>query len=190
LWPRVRRAFGAASDWLAFAQTYCGRLAMFDAETLAALAAFPDRLERCLAAVPAPYLSWAPPSWEGIPSETLTPLEQACHVRDIEREGYLLRFRRLLHEEQPLLASIDGYALVRERDYAHDDAQRALGAFRAARAETVTLLRGLDAAQWRRRGAFEGYGAVTVRGLAHYLCSHDHQHLAGLQWLLGKMEER
>jgi len=162
---------------------------MFDAETLAALAAFPDRLERYLAAVPAQRMGWAPQCWEGIPSETLTPLEQVCHVRDIEREGYLLRFRRLLGEEQPLLASIDGYALLRERDYAHDDPQRALAAFRATRAETVALLRGLDAAQWRRRGTFEGYGAVTVRGLAHYLCSHDHQHLSGLQWLLGKMEE-
>jgi hypothetical protein len=27
-----------------------------------------------------------------------------------------------------------------------------------------------------------------VRGLMHYLCSHDQQHLAGLQWLLGKIE--
>jgi hypothetical protein len=110
-------------------------------------------------------------------------------VRDIEREGYLLRFRRLLAEDRPLLASIDGYALVQERGYAHDDAGRALAAFRAARAETVELLRGLDAAQWRRQGEFEGYGSVTVRGLAHYLCSHDYQHLSGLQWLLGKMEQ-
>jgi len=162
---------------------------MCDAETLAALAAFPDRLERYLAAVPAQRMKWAPPSWEGIPSETLTPLEQVCHVRDIERDGYLRRFHRLLSEDAPLLASIDGYALVRERDYAHDDARRALAAFRETRAETVALLGGLDAAQWRRGGSFEGYGAVTVRGLAHYLCSHDHQHLAGLQWLLGKLEE-
>jgi hypothetical protein len=34
----------------------------------------------------------------------------------------------------------------------------------------------------------QGYGGVTVRGLVHYLCSHDQQHLAGLSWLLGKME--
>jgi hypothetical protein len=160
---------------------------MPDVDSLAALAAFPDRLERCLAAFPARRMMWAPPSWEGIPSETLTPLEQACHVRDIEREGYLLRFRRLLAEDDPLLASIDGYALVRERGYAQDDAGRALAAFRAARLETLELLRGLEPAQWQRRGRFEGYGAVTVRGLAHYLCSHDYQHLAGLQWLLGKM---
>jgi hypothetical protein len=35
---------------------------------------------------------------------------------------------------------------------------------------------------------FEGYGPVTLRALVHYLCSHDQQHLAGLQWLLGKIE--
>lgn len=162
---------------------------MFDEETLAALAAFPDRLERYVAAVPAGRMMWAPASWDGIPSETLTALEQVCHVRDIERDGYLLRFWRLVSEDNPVLASIDGYALVRERDYAHDDAGRALAAFRLTRAETVELLRGLDASQWKRRGTFEGYGMVTVRGLAHYLCSHDHQHLSGLQWLMGKMEE-
>ncbi len=31
-------------------------------------------------------------------------------------------------------------------------------------------------------------GPTTLRGLVHYLCSHDQQHLAGLQWLLGKIE--
>jgi hypothetical protein len=29
---------------------------------------------------------------------------------------------------------------------------------------------------------------VTLRALVHYLCSHDQQHLAGLQWLLGKLD--
>jgi hypothetical protein len=161
---------------------------MLDAESLAALAAFPDRLERCLAALPPQRLQWAPASWEGIPSEALNPLEQVCHLRDIEREGYLARFRRLLAEDDPLLVSLDGYALVRERAYARDDAGRALAAFRAARLETLKLLQGLGPAQWQRRGRFEGYGTVTVRGLAHYLCSHDWQHLAGLQWLLGRMK--
>jgi hypothetical protein len=30
--------------------------------------------------------------------------------------------------------------------------------------------------------------ALTLRSLVHYLCSHDQQHLAGLQWLLGQIE--
>jgi hypothetical protein len=35
---------------------------------------------------------------------------------------------------------------------------------------------------------FEGYGPLTMRSLIHYLCSHDQQHLAGLQWLAGKID--
>jgi hypothetical protein len=60
--------------------------------------------------------------------------------------------------------------------------------FREARARTLELLRGLDDAQLQRPALFEGYGRVTLRGLVHYLCSHDQQHLSGLQWLLGKID--
>jgi hypothetical protein len=62
-----------------------------------------------------------------------------------------------------------------------------LGAFRQARASTIELLRSLTPAQFDRRAVFEGYGPVSLRSLVHYLCSHDQQHLAGLQWLLGKI---
>jgi hypothetical protein len=50
----------------------------------------------------------------------------------------------------------------------------------------LSLLGGVDERQLDRRAEFEGYGPVTLRALVHYLCSHDQQHLAGLQWLLGK----
>ncbi len=33
----------------------------------------------------------------------------------------------------------------------------------------------------------EGYRTLSLRGLLHYPSSHDQQHLAGLQWLLGKI---
>jgi hypothetical protein len=59
--------------------------------------------------------------------------------------------------------------------------------FRQARAQTVALISGLSPGQLARTAVFEGYGQVTVRSLVHYLCSHDQQHLAGLQWLLGKI---
>lgn len=157
-------------------------------QTLAAMAEFPQRLCDFFEAVPPRLWRWAPPSWDGVPSESLTALEQVCHVHDIEIEGYQRRFRRLLDDEQPLLPSIDGYALVRERDYAAADPAEALRRFGEARAATLRLLRGLDEAQLRRQGSLEGYGEVTLGGLVHYLCSHDQQHLAGLQWLLGKMQ--
>jgi hypothetical protein len=156
--------------------------------TLNALRAFPDQLEAHYALIPATHTHWAPPSWEGVPSEALTAIEQVCHVRDIEIEGYQYRFARTLAEENPFLPSIDTEALARDRRYGESDAARALADFRAARATTLLLLERLTPAQFGRSAVFEGYGSVTLRGLVHFLCSHDQQHLAGLQWLLGKMD--
>jgi len=157
--------------------------------TLQTLAAFPQQLEAHYAAVPAGFRRWTPPSWDGIPSERFSALEQVLHVRDIEIAGYHVRFHRTLHEERPLLADIDSYALAAERGYDRDDdASAALMEFRVARARTVDLLSKLHAGDLARAAQFDGYGPVTMRGLMHYLCSHDQQHLAGLQWLLGQID--
>ena len=156
------------------------------AVTLAALRAFPDQLEAHFSAFAPAFQRWAPASWEGVPSEALTALEQLCHVRDIEVDGYQVRIRRTLAESTPTLPSIDTDALVVERRYADQDPARVLAAFRTARAQTLALLAGVTEAQLARTAVFEGYGPLTLRSLVHYLCSHDQQHLAGLQWLLGK----
>ncbi|WP_211451533.1 DinB family protein [Collimonas antrihumi] len=156
--------------------------------TIDTLAAFPLQLEAHFAAIPAEFRHWTPASWEGVPSEPFTAIEQICHVRDIEIDGYQLRFRRTLDEVDPLLVSIDSDALASERGYAAANPVTVFTAFRAARAKTVELLSNLNPEQFKRSAEFEGYGPVTLRGLVHHLCSHDQQHLAGLQWLLGKIE--
>ncbi|HEY6644964.1 DinB family protein [Povalibacter sp.] len=155
--------------------------------TLHALTVFPDQLEAHYRAIPSELRHWAPASWEGIPSEYLTAIEQICHVRDIEIEGYQVRFRRTLEEDTPALAQIDTDAFAKDRAYASQDVEAALTQFRAARARSIELLATLTPEQLARRASFDGYGSLTLRSLVHYLCSHDQQHLAGLQWLLGKM---
>jgi DinB family protein len=159
-----------------------------DEITLSALTAFPQQLEALYAVFPTGFTHWAPPSWDGIPSERFTAIEQVCHVRDIEIEGYHVRFRRTLSEPNPTLVSIDSESLARERSYATANASEALAAFRSARGRTVDLISGLSSEQFARTAEFEGYGALSLRSLVHYLCSHDQQHLAGMQWLLGKIE--
>jgi len=155
--------------------------------TLDALARFPAQLEAFYGAIPAACTRWSPQSWDGILSEPFNPIEQICHVRDIEIDGYQMRLRRTLTEHNPHLATIDGFALARERAYLEADADKVFAAFRAARLETVGLLASLHDEQWERPAIFDDYGALTVRSLVHFLCSHDQQHLAGLQWLLGKI---
>jgi hypothetical protein len=158
-----------------------------DPVTLDALRAFPDLLEAHFARFPASRRHWAPASWDGVPSEALTAVEQVCHVRDIEIDGYQRRIERTLAEDNPFLPSIDTDALARDRRYGASDAEQALASFRAARLSTIGIVEGLTPAQLDRPAVFEGYGPVTLRSLVHYLCSHDQQHLAGLQWLLGKI---
>jgi DinB family protein len=158
-----------------------------DPITLAALGNFPRQLEAYYAQVPAAFKNWRPFSWDGIPSEPFTPIEQVCHVRDIEVDGYHVRFRRTLQELNPKLISLDGESLARERRYAAASAAEVFTAFRLARAQTIELISTLSSGQYARTAQFEGR-SMTVGGLVHHLCSHDHQHLAGLQWLLGQIE--
>jgi hypothetical protein len=159
-----------------------------DETTLRALAGFPDALAAHYALIPPSHRDWRPPSWDGIPSEHLSPIEQLCHVRDIEIDGYQQRIRRTLAESNPRLESLDTDGLAQSRSYGAADEREVLASFRAARAQTLDLLSGVTAEQLRRPAFFEGYGAVTLKSLVHYLCSHDQQHLAGLQWLLGQIE--
>lgn len=158
--------------------------------TLNALSVFPLQLEMSFVAFPSSARHWAPPSWTGMPGEPLTAIEQLCHVRDIEIDGYQLRLERTLTEVRPLLPAIDSQALAATRGYglAHPDA--VLGEFRRARARTLQLIAGLDEAQLQRSAELAGLGPVTLRSLVHLLCSHDQQHLAGLQWLLAQYSAR
>ncbi|MBS0199346.1 MAG: DinB family protein [Proteobacteria bacterium] len=155
---------------------------------LDALAAFPQQLAVYYSEFPASHVHWTPADWTGIPSERFTAIEQLWHVHDVEIDGYHQRFRRILEEEHPFLPDLGSEALAQARAYANKDAAEALAGFRVARERTVAMLAELDATQLARTAVFEDYGPTTTRGLVHYLCSHDQQHLAGLQWLLGKID--
>jgi hypothetical protein len=158
-----------------------------DRATVTALEVFPDLLVAHYRSIPTGFTGWAPPSWDGIPSERFTAIGQVCHLRDIEIDGYHVRLSRTLREDRPLLESIDGESLARERAYATSDASDALATFRTARAQTVELVAGLSPRQLARTAVFAEHGMVTLRSLVHLLCSHDQQHLAGLQWLLARI---
>lgn len=150
------------------------------------LARFPSMLEAQLAAIPDAALDFAPADWTDIPSERLTIRQQVCHLRDIEAEGYGARFARTLSEQCPILPSIDTYQLATDRNYDLAPIGIAFSDFVAARQRNVALLSTLAPDDIARTADFEGYGRTTFLGLAHYLASHDSQHLAGVDWLLGK----
>lgn len=158
-----------------------------DPATLDSLTAFPRQLEAYYRAIPTGCENWKPTSWEGIPSEPFSAIEQICHVRDIEVDGYHVRFQRALQETRPLLENVDGETLAMERDYAHADPYEVFTTFRATRIRTLEMIAAFTPGQLERIAVFDG-APITVRGLAHMLCSHDQQHLAGLQWLMARID--
>ena len=97
------------------------------------------------------------------------------------------RLGRVLAESLPELASLDGYQLALDHDYPRQDTATQLDRFRTARLQTVEWLKTVPSDAWQRRARYGGYGEVTLDGLVRLLVSHDHQHLAGMQWLLMRL---
>ena len=121
------------------------------------------------------------------PSERFSARGHLCHLLDIEVLGYQVRFRRTLAESLPELASLDGYQLALDHDYPRRIPPRSSTAFVPARLQTVEWLKTVPSDAWQRRARYGGYGEVTLDGLVRLLVSHDHQHLAGMQWLLMRL---
>lgn len=107
-------------------------------------------------------------------------LEHVCHLRDIEREGYSVRVRRILTEDVPSLAGLDGDALAVERRYNDDDLARALAAFESARAETMAQLCSIGPTLLARTGYLEHVGSISLHDLLRIACEHDAEHLTAL----------
>src|SRR6266404_2831814 len=146
----------------------------------------PNQFERLFFRFSGVDQRWTPDSWEGSPGETFSAIQHACHLRDIEVDGYQLRIKRTIEEERPSLPSLDGYELARLRKYDQEDPESVLKAFRIARTGTVATLQNIPGREFARRADFAEYGCVSLEGLVHLLRSHDFQHLACLEWLLGK----
>ena len=114
---------------------------------------------------------------------TFSFVEHACHLRDIEREGYGVRIERILREESPPLPDIDGERLAAARRYYEQRFEDGLADFAEARRLSVSALRGATDEQLDRRGVFEGVGEVTLAGLVSMMYEHDAAHRGELQAL-------
>jgi DinB superfamily len=109
-----------------------------------------------------------------------SPLEDAWHLRDIERGGYLVRIRRILTEDVPVLDDLDGDRLAIERRYNERELAPAIDDFACARAESLTLLKDLPADAWARRAQFANH-TINQRALIDMMVEHDHGHLSSIR---------
>jgi hypothetical protein len=152
-----------------------------DGTDLTALLAFlnetPNKLANSIAG-----LSNAEVRFQNSPDE-FSVLENICHLRDLELQGYTPRIRRILAESDPSLADFDGARVAAESNYQNEQPQVALRTFQIARKANVDRLRSLSEEQLKREGTLEGVGTITLRQLVEKMREHDEGHLDDLRVL-------
>ena len=120
--------------------------------------------------------------------EEFSLLEHACHLRDLEREGYVVRVQRVLAEECPELEPFDGAQVAAARDYLRQDARIAAREFAAARGELAGLLAPLTPDDMRREARF-GDKLVCLGDLVAMMVEHDRGHRDEIERLVEELEE-
>ena len=167
-----------------------GRGALDDA--IRRLETMPAFLDRALAAAPGSPLAGTGSNVDALlfSPETgwFSLVEHACHLRDVEREGYLVRVRRILAEERPVLAGFEGDVVAQARNYRAQDARAAAREFAAARRELVKLLRAVGPADLRRDAVFAGK-TITLTDLVGMAVEHDDEHRRQIGELQAMLEE-
>jgi len=123
-------------------------------------------------------------------ADGLSPVEQCWHLADLEREGYGVRIRRLLAEDDPALPDFDGARMARERDYKSLSLEDGIRAFRRARADNIAALRGLPDAAWERRGTQEGVGRIGLCDVPAMMAQHDAAHRQEIEAWVGLYRNR
>ena len=153
------------------------------AEAVERLEAMPDFLMASIEHASPDRLKARPASGE------FSLLEHACHLRDLEREGYLVRVRRMLEERSPVLEPFDGAAVASARDSLSQDASVAAQEFAAARRELTGLLAPLTEDDLGRDATFGGK-PIRLRGLLEMMLEHDRGHRAEIERLLDSTQAR
>jgi hypothetical protein len=110
------------------------------------------------------------------PENSFAPVEQVWHLADLEREGFAVRIRRLLDEEEPVLADFDGPKVALARNYKQLALVAGLDAFRKARRANLEAIRRIATSQWSRSGVQEGVGRVALCDIPAMMAAHDAEH--------------
>jgi len=143
---------------------------------LGILRATRSNLKAALKGVPKALLLWrpAPGKW--------SIQEIVCHMRDMEREAYLARFRRILAEENPTLPDVDGDVCALERGYREQKLSEVVREWSQLRGEVLKVLAGLGGDQWQRGGTHETAGPLTLEQFLRRLAlGNDEAHLGQIE---------
>ncbi|HEV2891809.1 MAG TPA: DinB family protein [Frankiaceae bacterium] len=107
--------------------------------------------------------------------EGWTPRQVAHHLGDSEMTS-AIRLRRLLAEDEPVIAAYDENAFARLLHYDSRPVEASLRAAEAARATNAELLDRLTEDEWARRGSHTDSGAYGVEDWLRTYAEHPYDH--------------
>ena len=108
------------------------------------------------------------------PGSDWTAREVAHHLADSEATAYV-RLRRLIAEDNPLLAGYDEELFARRLHY--DRAiEPSLEVLRAVRDASLQLLESLAPDEWQRAGTHTDSGPYSVEDWLRIYANHSHDH--------------
>jgi hypothetical protein len=140
------------------------------------LRSLPNELDDLLNGLDEETLRWRP-----VPNKWSIK-EIMCHLRDMESDAYLARYRRILTEEDPLMPNVDQDRLAAERDYINQNTAEALADFRKLRSETIRTLEAAPLESWSRSGVHETDGPMTIEQLiVRQIKGNDLNHLVQMK---------
>ena len=120
---------------------------------------------------PERYALWTPKA--GAWSAHLT----LAHLRDTEREGFSVRIRRVLEEDEPFLEDFPG-GVWAARWQPSGPMTETLAEYLVASRETDARLCGVADAAWSRAGAHPSFGRLTLTGWLERMHFHLADHLS------------
>jgi hypothetical protein len=118
-----------------------------------------------------------------------TAREIVHHLADSEMTS-AIRLRRLLVEDEPVIAGYDEAAFARRLWYGERPIEAALAALEAARATTAELLDRLVDDDWARAGAHTESGPYSVETWLGIYAEHCHDHASQIRRARAAATER
>ncbi|HQZ17799.1 MAG TPA: DinB family protein [Vicinamibacteria bacterium] len=136
----------------------------------------PARLKAALKGVPKKLLLWTPgPGKWSI-------LEIVAHMRDMERDAYLDRYRRILAEDNPTLPDLDGDVIAIRDDYRSLKLSELMRDWLKLRKECLKLLKSVKGQRWERTGTHETAGPLSMDALLRrHAMGNDEAHLGQIE---------
>ena len=146
------------------------------AALLTIVAETPARLKAALKGVPKKLLLWTPgPGKWSI-------LEIVAHMRDMERDAYIARYRRILDEDNPTLPDLDGDLIALRDDYCGMKLPELLRDWLKLRKECLKLLKSVKGPRWERMGTHETAGPLSMDALLRrHAIGNDEAHLGQIE---------